>query len=46
MCALSKNWTFEPKIRRWSRVEEIGSFNVFKNSDASKPSSRASSPEG
>lgn len=24
-CALSENWTFQPEIRRWSRVSEVNS---------------------
>ncbi|XP_063707106.1 rho GTPase-activating protein 7-like isoform X2 [Culicoides brevitarsis] len=27
-CALSENWTFEPQIRRWSRVVEMGPIHV------------------
>lgn len=27
-CALSENWTFQPEIRRWSRVVEIGQMQI------------------
>ncbi|XP_070502714.1 rho GTPase-activating protein 7 isoform X3 [Chironomus tepperi] len=46
VCALSKNWTFQPEIRRWSRVGEMGplSLNLPKG-ETSKTSSRESTPE-
>jgi hypothetical protein len=46
VCALSKNWTFEPKIRRWSRVGEMGPLSLnLPKAEASKTSSRESTPE-
>lgn len=48
MCALSENWTFQPEIRRWSRVGDMGlgpfSLNIPK-AEASKTTSRESTPE-
>jgi hypothetical protein len=47
VCALSKNWTFQPEIRRWSRVGEMGpiSLNLPRGEMTSKASSRESTPE-
>lgn len=47
VCALSKNWTFQPEIRRWSRVGEMGplSLNLPKTDATSKTTSRESTPE-
>ncbi|CAO1419637.1 unnamed protein product [Diamesa serratosioi] len=50
-CALSENWTFQPELRRWSRLTEIiplslnlpSSFNKMEKSRSSNP--RESSPE-
>lgn len=27
-CALSENWTFQPELRRWSRLTEIIPLNL------------------
>ncbi|CAD6995371.1 unnamed protein product [Ceratitis capitata] len=45
-CALSENWTFQPHIRRWSRIGEMGlelppagKLNIEKTESSSKESS-------
>uniref|UniRef100_A0A336LWL9 CSON002268 protein n=1 Tax=Culicoides sonorensis TaxID=179676 RepID=A0A336LWL9_CULSO len=48
-CALSENWSFEPQIRRWSRIVEMGpiELNIQRDSDSKESSSdsRESSTE-
>lgn len=46
VCALSENWTFQPEIRRWSRVGDMGPLCLnLPKAEASKTTSRESTPE-
>lgn len=42
-CALSENWAFEPQIRRWSRVGEMGPMSLQINTAALAAAAAASS---
>ncbi|XP_055849606.1 rho GTPase-activating protein 7 isoform X2 [Episyrphus balteatus] len=46
-CALSENWTFQPHIRRWSRIGEMGLELPTKltSQDKNESSSKESSPD-
>ena len=46
VCALSENWKFQPEIRRWSRVGDMGPLCLnLPKAEASKTTSRESTPE-
>lgn len=49
-CALSENWTFQPELRRWSRLTEIIPLSLnlpsnFNNKLEKQINARESSPE-
>ncbi|BET00952.1 START [Nesidiocoris tenuis] len=45
-CALSENWTFQPEIRRWSRVTEVTPQKLAQLQAASKLASKESAEPG